>query len=147
MWWWIKIINSSPPSAVNMRQRIGSALVQIMACHLFGAKPLCKPVLGYCQLDLPLFAKLLDRMSSYTKSLFWKLQVMDQAHEHFSWNCSQLNATGHLWKESTSLHLSQCWLRFVSAYAVTSLKWVNVQENVIKLHIFDVLPSGRCGGE
>ena len=22
-----------------------------MACHLFGAKPLSKPMLGYCQLD------------------------------------------------------------------------------------------------
>ena len=34
-----------------MRQQIGSALVQIMACRLFGAKPLSKPMLGYCQLD------------------------------------------------------------------------------------------------
>ena len=32
-----------------MRQWIRSALVQIMACRLFGAKPLTKPVLGYCQ--------------------------------------------------------------------------------------------------
>ena len=42
---------SSPPSATYMRQRIGSALVQIMACRLFYAKPLSKPMLGYCQLD------------------------------------------------------------------------------------------------
>ena len=33
-------INSSLTSAVYMRQRIGSALVQIMACRPFGAKPL-----------------------------------------------------------------------------------------------------------
>ena len=38
-------INSSPPSAAYMRQWIGSALVQIMACRLFGAKTLSKPVL------------------------------------------------------------------------------------------------------
>ena len=44
-------VNSSPPSAAYMRQWIGSALVQIMACHLFGAKPLPQPVLAYCQLD------------------------------------------------------------------------------------------------
>ena len=31
-----------PPSAVYMRQWIGSALVQIMACRLFGTKPLSK---------------------------------------------------------------------------------------------------------
>ena len=45
------IINSSPPSAPYICQLIGSALVQIMACRLFGAKPLSKPLLGYCQLD------------------------------------------------------------------------------------------------
>ena len=29
----------------------GSSLDQIMACHLFGAKPLSKPMLGSCQFD------------------------------------------------------------------------------------------------
>ena len=42
--------NPSPPGAAHKRQWIGSALVQIMACRLF-AKPLSKPMLGYCQLD------------------------------------------------------------------------------------------------
>ena len=37
-----------------MRQWIRSALVQIMACRLLGAKPLYKPMLGYCQLDFKL---------------------------------------------------------------------------------------------
>ena len=45
------IVNSSTPSATYKRQRIESALVQIMACRLYGAKPLSKPMLGYCQLD------------------------------------------------------------------------------------------------
>ena len=35
-----------------MLQLIGSALVQIMACWLFGTKPLSKPMLGYCQLEI-----------------------------------------------------------------------------------------------
>ena len=47
----LSVINSSPPSATYMRQWTGSALVQIMACCLIGAKPLSKPMLGYCQLD------------------------------------------------------------------------------------------------
>ena len=42
-------INSSPPRATYMRQWIKSALVQIMACRLLGAKPLSKPMLGYWQ--------------------------------------------------------------------------------------------------
>ena len=34
-----------------MRQWIRSALVQIVARRLFGAKPLSKPMLSYCQLE------------------------------------------------------------------------------------------------
>ena len=45
------MLNLSPPSAAYMHQWIGSALVQIMACRLFGAKPLPEPILAYCQLD------------------------------------------------------------------------------------------------
>ena len=44
-------LNSSPPCAAYMRQWTGSALVQIMACRLFGAKPLPEPMLTYCRLD------------------------------------------------------------------------------------------------
>ena len=44
-------INSSPPSASYMCQWTGSSLVQVMAGRLIGAKPLSKPILGYCQLD------------------------------------------------------------------------------------------------
>ena len=40
-------INSSPPGAAYMRQWIRSALVQIMACRLLGAKPLSNAMLGY----------------------------------------------------------------------------------------------------
>ena len=45
------VLNLSPLSAAYMRRWTGSALVQIMACRLNGAKPLSKPVLTYCQLD------------------------------------------------------------------------------------------------
>ena len=44
-------LKSSPPSVAYMRQWIMSALVQIMACRLFGAKPLSKPMLGYFLLE------------------------------------------------------------------------------------------------
>ena len=45
------MFNSSPHSAAYMRQSIGSVLIQVMACHLFGAKPLPEPMLAYYQLD------------------------------------------------------------------------------------------------
>ena len=41
-------INSSPPSAARWT---GSALVQVMACHIIGAKPLPEPMLIYCPLN------------------------------------------------------------------------------------------------
>ena len=44
-------VNLSPPSAAYMRQWIGSALVQIMACRLFSTNPLSKQMLVYCQVD------------------------------------------------------------------------------------------------
>ena len=42
---------SSTTSVAYMRRWTGVALVQIMACRLFGVKPLSEPVLGNCQLD------------------------------------------------------------------------------------------------
>ena len=47
----VRHFNSSTPGAAYMHQWNGSALVQIMARRLFGAKPLSKPMLGHCQLD------------------------------------------------------------------------------------------------
>ena len=43
-----KDVNLHPASAACIRHWIGPALIQIMACRLFGAKPLSKPMLGYC---------------------------------------------------------------------------------------------------
>ena len=40
-----------PPPSSAAYTWIGSALVKIMACRLFGAKPLSNPMLGYCPLD------------------------------------------------------------------------------------------------
>ena len=48
---WQSCINSSSPSAAYMCQWTGSSLAQVMACHLFSAKPLPEPMLVYCQLD------------------------------------------------------------------------------------------------
>ena len=44
-------VNPSPPSAGYMRKWSGPALVETMACRLFGAKPLPGPMLPSCLLD------------------------------------------------------------------------------------------------
>ena len=62
-------ISSSSPSAAYMRQRIGWALFHIMACRLFGAKPLPKPMLTYCQLIGPLginFSEIRTKIRSFS---------------------------------------------------------------------------------
>ena len=48
---WLLNHNPTPTSAAYMRHLIGSALVQIMACRLFGTKPLSKPMLCYCSFE------------------------------------------------------------------------------------------------
>ena len=50
-WLRFESIKSSAPSAAYMHRWIGSLLVQIMACRLFGAKPLSKPMLDCYQFD------------------------------------------------------------------------------------------------
>ena len=53
-------VNSLRPSDAYMRRWTGSSLVQIMACRLFGAKPLSEPMLEYCNWDLgPNFSEIL----------------------------------------------------------------------------------------
>ena len=44
---WDTNFNSSSPSAAYMRQWIGSALVQIKACRLIGAKLLSEPSVNF----------------------------------------------------------------------------------------------------
>ena len=87
-------VNSSPPSAAYMRQWTESSLVRVMACHLFGAKPLPEPMLVYCQLD------------------YWE-QVsvkFESEFHHFHPTRSQLmkgdvrqnkNVVSHLWNENS----------------------------------------------
>ena len=58
-------VNSSPPSATYMPQGTGSALVQIMACHLFSTKPLSKPFI----VNWNLRNKLQWNLNLYTKPL------------------------------------------------------------------------------
>ena len=41
------LCNTLVPGDIHVN---GSSLVQVMACHLSGAKPLLEPMLIYCQL-------------------------------------------------------------------------------------------------
>ena len=75
--------NSSPPSAVYMRQSIWSALVQIIACRLLSAKPLSKPMVGYCKLD-PSEQTSVKFQSKYktfhSRKCIWKYRLPNGGH-------------------------------------------------------------------
>ena len=47
---WLSVLNSLRPRDAYVRDQTGLPLVQIMACHLFNAKPLFEVMLDYCQL-------------------------------------------------------------------------------------------------
>ena len=44
-------VDTLKPGDSYMHQWTGPALVQLMACCLFGAKPLPRQMMTYCQLD------------------------------------------------------------------------------------------------
>ena len=64
-------------------QRTGSALVQKMGCRLFGAKPLSKPELGYCQLDPEeqTSVKLWSKYKTFhSRKCIWKYRLRNGVH-------------------------------------------------------------------
>ena len=75
----MRSIKSSPPTAAYMRQWIGSALVQIMACRLFGAKPLSKPMLFF--VNWTLRNKLQWNSNQNTKrKCIWRHRLRNGGH-------------------------------------------------------------------
>ena len=75
----VGINNSSTPSAAYMRQWSRSTLVQVMACRLFGAKPLPEPMLVHCQLDS--WEQLLVKIESefynlHSTKCIWKCRLL-----------------------------------------------------------------------
>ena len=76
-------VNSLSPSTAYMHRWIGSVLVQIMACRLFGAKPLSKPMLRYCQLDPweQTSVKFWSNCKSlYSEKCIWKYRLRNYGH-------------------------------------------------------------------
>ena len=84
-----------PPGAAYRRQWIGSALVRIMACRLFGANPLSKPMLGYCIVNWTLRSKL---QWNYNQNA--KLFVRENAYENVACDMVTIFSRGKWVKEA-----------------------------------------------
>ena len=79
---WI-VDRPSPPSAAYMRQWTGSAFVQVMACRLFGAKPLSEPMLAICQLDSWKHISVKFKSEFYhfhSRKCVWKYHLRNGGH-------------------------------------------------------------------
>ena len=74
----IVFISSLRPSDAYMRQFNMPTLVEIMACRLFGAKPLSEPMLPYCQLDPKehIFNEILTKIPKFSfKKILLKMST------------------------------------------------------------------------
>ena len=71
VWMLMGYINSSPPSAAYMRQLIGSALVQIIACCLF----------AYLNVEKVITCSLKDAINAYLRSnIHWCFSLIIPTH-------------------------------------------------------------------
>ena len=105
-----KLLNLSPPSTAYMRQRIGSALVQIMACRLFGTKPLSKLMLVYCQLN-PKESKykLFIYGNASENTICEMAAILSRASFPFTWRfCKILQDYSLRGMSTLSLHYIHC---------------------------------------
>ena len=117
---WSNDINSSSPSAAYMRQLSGSALVRVMACRLFDAKPLLEPVLVYCQLDSweQISVKFeLEFYHFHSRKCIWncrlpKWQPFRPGRYEFRWL-----STGMNYEFLVKFRAASCWLNSWMLYS------------------------------
>ena len=80
---WLKILfNLLRPSEVYVWQQTEPSLVQVVACHLFGAKPVSEPMMIYCQLNPKecISMKYLKFKSFHSRKCIGKYHVWNGSH-------------------------------------------------------------------
>ena len=101
-----------------MRQWIWSALVQMMACRLFGAKPLSKPMLGYHQLDK--LQRNFDQNSNFL--------IHENAFENVVCEMTANLSRGR-WINS-NVHTLSCWISYVYVYVYLPMLRLHAGESL-----------------
>ena len=89
--------NSSPHSAAYMRKWIGSALVQIKACRLFGAKPLPES-----NADFLLIWSLGTNLNEI------RIKIQSFSFTENAWKC-RLRYGGHFAQGASLKRVGLCW--------------------------------------
>ena len=122
-----KFEQSTPPSAVCMPQWTGSALVQVMAYHLFSTKPLPEPMLAYCQL------RLLG--ANFSEILIEIPEMPTFNFQNSSWFWDSIKKMLNIWwngKESSKLLLNFpdfFFAYFKQKWRFQGLKWAMIKQN------------------
>ena len=88
-----------------MHPWIGSAFAEIMACHLFGVKPLSQPMLGYCQLN-----------HTYRNKLQWNFNQNKKLFIHE--NASKCNVC-----KMAAILSRGIWVNVLGAHHIAELLW------------------------
>ena len=143
----ISSINSSPPSVAYMRQWIELATVQVMACRLFGAKPLSKPVLGYCQFDSSEQTSMKfnqNTKTNHSRKCIWQYPLRNEGHfvqgrwvkleywdqQYNSDNKNDFFTTYYMSVRTLATHCSEIWIK--------------VQNISFKKMHWKMFPAKRC---
>ena len=131
-------LNSSPPIAAYMYQWTGSSLVEIMACRLYGAKPLSEPMQQNCRVD-PSKQILVKFESKYKTFHSWKC----------IWNCcprkmSKCCARNFQWSlkilEIPPSHMSPCIANCLHALQIA---WNSVHVRNLPIYIWTSRSHGH----
>ena len=99
------MIQNIRPTQVNsyMRHWTGSSLVHVMACCLFGAKPLPEPMMAYCQFDS--WKQISVNFISELRHFLWQICTWECRLQKQRPSCSGLNILTRsvsLWQETPS---------------------------------------------
>ena len=108
-----------------MRRQSGSALVQTMACRLFGAKPFSELVLRYCQLDRweQSTVKLISKYSTFhSRNFTWKYHLRNVGH-FVQWRWVKVNPYWYNWTLRYALNKS-VFHRFLGLLHIKFPNWI-----------------------
>ena len=104
----LAVVNSLRPSDANMHQYTRPSLVQIMACCLFGVKPLSEPMVG-----CPLGTNFSGVLIAIQRSPFYKLHLK-MSSAKCQWFCLCLNVLSncrftHIFQGTSRVHGPQLY--------------------------------------
>ena len=105
-----------------MHQRIGSALVQIMAYHLFGAQPLSEPMLEWILLIRPLETNFSENRSKIQTFSFTKTHLKMSSAKWWPFCSGGDDLSHYTWRNGTTICRTVIWFVKISMFRWRGLR-------------------------